>query len=280
MAAIVLSGSKKLGQDEYPNLIAALGQDRDQLARMFGKAWKRFEGATDTNTAAASSPVVSLSDEGILFPANTERLITVAVMAANGDNRFSFVTQQRVLGGTDPALKGPEVYLTDCEAVLSTALGSSGTTTTETAALCKAPGWWDGAAPAVGAFSSGLATAYFLGGTGSPALPCRAILPLGAAFSHATSSIANTRVVGMHNPAVATSSIDLAIADLATPSASSADGTLTARARVLPPIHCPVLIDTGSTPDEVFIGALGLSSDVVTWIIDVFVGDPIRLALA
>lgn len=280
MAAFSSLGSKKLGQDEYANLIAALGQDRDQLARIFARPWKRFEGTTDTNTAAASSPIVSLSDEGILFPANTERLITVAVMAATGDNRFSFVTQQRVLGGTDPTLKGPETYLTDCEAVLSTALGSSGTTTTETAALCKAPGWWDGAAPAVGVFSSGLATAYFLGGTGSPALPCRAILPLGAQFSHATSSIANTRVVGMHNPAVAASSIDLAIADLASPSASSADGTLTARARVLPPIHAPVLIDTGSSPDEVFIGALGIASDVVTWIVDVFIGDPVKLALA
>jgi len=280
MGAFSSTGSKQLGQDEYANLIAALGQDRTQLARMFARPWKRFEGTTDTNTAAASSPIVSLSDEGILFPANTERLITVAVMAANGDNRFSFVTQQRVLGGTDPVLKGPEVYLTDCEAVLSTVLGSSGTTTTETAALCKAPAWWDGAAPAVGAFSSGLATAYFLGGTGSPALPCRAILPLGATFSHATSSIANTRMVGMHNPAVATSSVDLAIADLATPSASSADGTLTARARVLPPIHAPVLIDTATSPDEVIIGALGIASDSVAWIVDVFIGDPIKIALA
>lgn len=280
MGAAVILGTKKPGLDEYSNLIASLGQDRDQLARLFGKAWRRIEATTDTNTAAASSPLISLSDEGVTFPANTERLITVAVMAANGDNRFSFVTQQRVLGGSDPTLKGPETYLTDCEAVLSTALGSSGTTTTETAALCKAPAWWDGAAPAVGAFSSGLATAYFLGGTGTPALPCRGIIPLGATFSHATSSIANTRVVGMHNPAVAASSIDLAIADLATPSASSADGTLTARARVLPPIHAPVLIDTGSSPDEVFIGALGLSSDVVTWIVDVFIGDPIKIALA
>jgi hypothetical protein len=280
MTAFASLGSKKLGQDEYANLIAALGQDRDQLARLFARPWKRFEGTTDSNTAAASSPIVSLSDEGILFPANTERLVTVAVMAANGDNRFNFVTQQRVLGGTNPTLVGPEEYLTNCEARLVTALGASGTTTTETAALCKGPAWWDGAAPAVGAFTSGLATAYFLGGTGTPALPCRGIIPLGATFSHATSSIANTRVVGMHNPAVAASSIDLAIADLATPSASAADGTLTARAFVLPPLHAPVLIDTGSSPDEVFIGALGISSDVVTWIVDVFISDPIKLALA
>lgn len=279
MTAAVVLGSQRIGLDEYPNLIASLGQDRDQLARLFGKPWKRFHATTDDNTAAASSPLVSLSDEGILFPANTERVITLNVMAANGDNRFSFTTSQRVLGGTNPTLKGPENFHTDCEAVLVTALGSSGTTTTETAALCKAPGWWDGAAPAVAAFSSGLATAYFLGGTGSPALPCRAILPLGAEFSHATSSIANTRKVGMHNPAVAASSIDLAIADLASPSASSADGTLVARARVLPPVHAPVLIQD-LTPDEVIIGLLGLSSDVVTWIVDVFVGDPIKLALA
>lgn len=280
MTAAVSLGSKKLGLDEYANLIAALGQDTTQLARMFGRPWKRFEATTDSNTAAASSPLVSLSDEGILFPADTERVVTVSVMAANGANRFNYTTQQRVLGGTNPTLVGPEVYLTDCEATLTTALGSSGTTTTETAALCKGPAWWDGAAPAVGAFSSGLATAFFLGGTGTPALPCRAILPLGAEFSHATSSIANSRLVAMHNPAVADSSIQLAIADLATPSASSVDGTLTARARVLPPIHSPVLIDTASTPDEVWIGLLGISSDVVTWVVDVFIGDPIKLVLA
>jgi hypothetical protein len=267
-------------QAEYANLIASLGQDRDQLARLFGRPWRRITATTDDNTAAASSPLISLSDHGVLFPANTERLITVAVMAANGANRFSFVTQQRVLGGSDPTLKGPEVYLTDCEAVLSTVLGSSGTTTTETAALCKAPAWWDGSAPAVGAFTSGLATAYMLGGTGDPALPCRAIIPLGGHFSHATSSIANSRLVALHNPAVATASLDVAIADLATPSASAADGTLTVRARVLPPIHAPVLIDTGSSPDEVFIGALGIASDSVAWIVDIFIGDPIRLALA
>jgi hypothetical protein len=278
MAAIVVSGSKKLGVEEYGNLIAALGQDTTQLSRMFGRPWKRFEGATDTNTAAASSPIANLTTEGILFPADSERIITVRTMAANGSNRFSFTTQQRVLGGTNPTLVGPETYVTDCDAVLQTALGSSGTTTTENT-FCKAPQWWDGAAPAVGVFSSGLATAYFLGGTGTPALPCRAILPISAEFSHATSSIANTRVVGMHNPAVATASIDLAIADLATPSASAADGTLTVRARVLPPVHSPVLIDTSPTPDQVFIGALGLSSDVVTWIVDVFIGDPIQIAL-
>ncbi len=280
MTAFATTGSKKLGQDEYENLIAALGQNNLQLSRMFNRPWKRFEGTTDSNTAAASSPIVSLSDEGIEFPADTERLITVAVMAANGSNRFTFVTQQRVLGGTNPTLVGPEQYLTDCEAVLSTVLGSSGTTTTETAALCKQPAWWDGSAPAVGAFSSGLATAYFLGGTGSPALPCRGIIPLGGHFSHATSSIANSRLVALHNPTVATSSLDIAIADLATPSASSADGTLTLRARVLPPVHCPVLIDTGATPDEVFLGALGISSDVVTWVVDVFLGDPLKIALA
>lgn len=279
MAAAANIDISKPGTAEIENLIAALSYDRTALSRLFGKAHRRVTFTTDSNTAAASSPVLSLSDEGFLFPANTERLVTVSVMAANGDNRYNFVTQQRVLGGTDPTLKGPEEFLTSCEARLVTALGSSGTTTTETAALCKAPAWWDGAAPAVGVFSSGLATAYFLGGTGTPALPSRAIIPLGAEFSHATSSIANSRVVAMHNPAIAASSIDLAIADLAVPGASSADGTLVARALVLPPVHCPVLIDTVSTPDEVILGALGISSDVVTWIVDVIVGDPVALTL-
>lgn len=280
MATAANIAISKPGTAEIANLLAALSYDRTALSRIMGTAARRVTFTTDSNTAAASSPVISLSDEGFLFPANTERVVTLSVLAANGANRFRFVTQQRVLGGTDPTLKGPEKYLTDCEARLVTALGASGTTTTEDAAGCMAPAWWDGAAPAVGAFTSGLATAYFLGGTGSPALPCRQIIPLGATFSHATSSIANTRFVGMHTPAVADSSIALAIADLASPSASSADGTLVARAFVTPPVHAPVLIDTGSSPDEVFIGALGISSDVVTWEMDIFVSDPILLPLA
>lgn len=280
MTAAANIAIRKPGTDEIANMVSAMGYDRDQLSRIFGKAHRRIECTTDDNTAAASSPIISLSDEGFSFPSNTLRKVTVSVLAANGANRFNYVAEQWILGGANPTLYGPEEIITNCDAILSTVLGSSGTTTTETAALCKAPAWWDGAAPAIGAFTSGLATAYFLGGTGSPALPCRAIIPRGATFSHATSSIANTRVVGMHNPAVADSSIQLAIADLATPSASAADGTLTAWARVLPPVHAPVLIDTASTPDEVFIGALGLSSDAVAWIVDVFVGDPIRIALA
>lgn len=279
MTAAANIAIRKPGTDEIAALLGALSYDRAQLSRLFGKAHRRVECTTDSNTAAASSPIISLSDEGFEFAANTLRKVTVSVLAANGDNRFNYVAEQWVLGGTNPVLSGPEEIITNCEAVLQTTLGASGTTTTETT-LCKAPAWWDGAAPAVGAFTSGLAIAYFLGGTGTPALPCRAILPLGAEFSHGTSSIANTRKVGMHLPAVADSSISLAISDLATPSASAVDGTLIARARVLPPVHAPVLIDTVSTPDEVIIGALGIASDVVTWIVDVFVGDPIKLALA
>ena len=280
MAAAANIDISRPGTAEIEHLIAALAYDRTALSRLFGTPRWRVTATTDDSTAAASSPVFNLSDQGVTFPASTERVITLAVTATNGANRFRYVTQQRVLGGTNPTLKGPEVFVTDCEARLVTVLGTSGTTTTETAALCKAPAWWDGDAPAMGVFASGLGTAYFLGGTGTPALPCRAIVPLGAEFSHATSSIANSRLVAMHNPAVATSSIDLAIADLATPSASSADGTLTARALVLPPVHSPLIIDTVSTPDEVFIGLLGIASDAVAWEIDIFVGDLVTAVLA
>lgn len=278
MTTAAILGTKRPGSDEIANMLAAFQFDRTALSRMFGAPWRHIDATTDSNTAAASSPLINLTDEGVAFDTDTIRKVTVATIAANGSNRFMYATEQWILGGTNPTLYGPESFLTDCSAVLQTALASSGTTTTENT-NCKAPGWWDGAAPAVGVFSSGLATAYFLGGTGTPALPCRAILPISGQFSHATSSIANTRNVGLHNPAIATASIDLAIADLATPSASSADGTLTVFARVLPPIWTPVLIDTSPTPDKVFIGALGLSSDLVTWSVDVFLGDPIKLPL-
>jgi hypothetical protein len=124
------------------------------------------EGTTDSNTAAASSPVISLSDEGVSFPANTHRDIIVETWAANGSNVWRYRTRQRVLGGTDPTLKGPQEFETECTAYYGFTT-ADGTTTTEDATSCIAPAWWDGASPVAGSVASNTATIQWLG-TNSP----------------------------------------------------------------------------------------------------------------
>lgn len=276
MTAAVILGTKRPGVDEYANLVASLGQNRDQLARLFGKAWRRIEATTDTNTAAASSPLISLSDEGVDFPANTERLITVAVTAANGANRYRFVTQQRVLGGTNPTLKGPEQWLTNCRATLVATLSSG--TPTVVAAETFGPAWWDGDAPTAAAFSSGDAVITWLG-TNSPV---RALTPLPGIVAPTSPDVTDA-IVTLHNVTSltnGTSTVTTGTYEGTEAEENPADGRLVVEALLYPPIHCPVLIDASPTPDEVIIGALGIASDLVTWEVDVFVGDPVRLALA
>jgi hypothetical protein len=235
-----------------------------------------INGTTDTNTAAASSPVLSLSDEGVSFPANTYRDIVVETWAANGSNCYRFATRQRILGGTDPTAKGPEEFLTDCAAHYGFTT-ADGTTTTEDAAACIGPAWWDGAAPVAGNVASNAVTIQWLG-TNAPA---RLVLPGYVNNFDAAAIAGDARVYQHGNVSVANGTSDVMVSDVASPTAANwANGSVVrASARLLPPVHTPVLIDTASTPDEVFIGALGLSSDVVTWRIRVYVGDAITLPL-
>lgn len=235
-----------------------------------------IEGTTDSNTAAASSPVISLSDEGVTFPANTYRDIEVETWAANGSNCYRFRTRQRVLGGTDPTLKGPEEFLTYCEAFYGFTT-SDGTTTTEDATACIAPAWWDGASPVAGNVSSNAITIQWLG-TNSPV---RLLLPGSVNNFDAAAIAADARVYQHGNISTTNGTSDIFVSDVATPTAANwPNGSVVrARAYLLPPVQSPVIIDTASTPDEVWIGALGLSADVVTWRIRVFVSDAILLPL-
>lgn len=276
MTAAVVTGTSKPGTAEIANLLAALSYDRTALSRIMGKANFHVSATTDSNTAAASSPLISLSDEGVLFPANTERVITVAVLAANGANRYSFVTQQRVLGGTDPTLKGPEQYITSLLAAYGFTT-ADGTTTTEVAAECIQPGWWDGAAPVSGNVASNAITIQWLGANS----PVRLLLPRDVQAFDAAAVTGDARSYQHGNVSLANGTSDIFVSDVATPTAANWPNASVVRAyaQLYPPVHCPVLIDTASAPDEVFIGALGISSDVVTWEVDIFVSDPILLPL-
>lgn len=235
-----------------------------------------IEGTTDTSTAAASSPVISLSDEGVSFPANTYRDVVVETWAANGSNSYRFKTRQRVLGGTDPTLKGPLEFETDCNAYYGFTT-ADGTTTTEDATSCIAPAWWDGASPVAGNVSSNAVTISWLGVAAGSAV----ILPGYVNAFDAAAVTADSRSYQHGNVSLGNSTTDVFVSDVATPTAANWPNGSVVRvsARLTPLIQTPVLIDTASTPDEVWIGALGISSDLVTWIIRVWVSDPIRLPL-
>lgn len=234
------------------------------------------EGTTDSNTAAASSPVISLSDEGVSFPANTYRDIIVETHAANGSNCYRFKTRQRILGGTNPTAKGPEEFLTQCMAWYG-ATTADGAATTEVAAECIAPAWWDGASPVAGAIASNTLTIQWLG-TNSPV---RVLIPGMVSHTDAAAAAADARSFQHGAESLTNGTSAVFISDVATPTAAtfSNASALRVSALLLPPVHTPVLIDATPTPDEVVIGALGLSSDVVTWVIRVWVSDPIVLPL-
>lgn len=237
--------------------------------KIYGGAQFEIFGTTDTNTAAASSPVLNLTDEGVIFPANTTRDIEVEVLAFNGSNRYRWRNRQRILGATDPTTSGPLQFLTDCRATFG--ITSTGTTVTEVAAQCRAPSWWDGASPVAADLSSNATTIQWLG-TNSPV---GSIVPVGISHSASTQAAAATRAFNFGNNNLTNGTTAFFVSDVATPTAANftSGDQLTATAIITPPVDAPVLIDTATTPDKVFIGALGLSSDVVTWAIRVFIGD-------
>lgn len=240
------------------------------LRKIHGLPQFEIFGTTDTNTAAASSPVISLSDEGVTFPVNTTRTIEVETLAFNGSNRYRWRTRQRIQGGTDPVLSGPEEWLTSTRAFYGFTT-ADGTTTTEDATACIAPAWWDGASPVAGNVASNAITIQWLG-TNSPV---RLLLPGDVQNFDAAAVTGDSRVYQHGNVSTTNGTSDVFVSDVAAPTAANwtAGSVVRISADVFPVVHSPVLIDTVSAPDEVFIGALGISSDVVTWAIRVFVGD-------
>jgi len=245
------------------------------LAEMFSKPFYSqphfiIEGTTDSNIAAASSPVISLSDQGVQFAADTEREIFVETLAWNGANRYKYRTVQRVLGGTNPTLKGSEIFLTNCLAYYG-ATTSDGAATTEVAAECIAPAWWDGAAPVAGAIASNTLTVQWLGTNA----PVRVLIPGMVSHTDAGAAAADARSFQHGAESLTNGTSAVFISDVATPTAATFSNASAFRcsAYLLPPVHSPVIIDTASTPDEVWIGALGLSSDVVTWKVKVWIGE-------
>ena len=269
--------------DEFENLMAALTHDRTALARLARGPFpapirfhRQITFTTDDNTASASSPILNLTDLGVAFDTDKESEIWIEVLAANGANRYKFTTVQRVLGGTNPTLKGIQQFLTECEAHYGFTT-ADGTTTTEDATACIGPAWWDGASPVAGNVSSNALTIQWLGANS----PAGLILPRQPNAFDAAAVAGDSRVYQAGNVSLTNGTSDVFVSDVATPTAAnwSNGSVVRASARILPPIECIALIDTAPTPDKVFIGAKGLSSDLVTWNVHVYVTDQRRMPL-
>lgn len=277
MTAAANIAIKLPGDDEYANYLAMTNHDRAALARAFGAPFRRVNFTTDDNTAAASSPVLNLTDLGVAFDANNERHIILDVFAANGANRYRFMTKTRVLGSaTAPATKGTPEFLTSCLATYGFTT-ADGTATTEDAAACQAPAWWDGAAP-VGADAS--SNAVVISWLGTAALVGN-LIPGSVQNFDAAAIAADARSLQHGAVSLANGSSTVFVSDVATPTAANfTNGSIVrASALVYPPISCLVLADTSPTPDKIFIGALGLASDLVTWEVDVYITDQKLLPL-
>lgn len=269
--------------DEYENYLAATTHDRSAMARLARSAGaepirfhRKINFTTDDNTASASSPILNLTDLAVAFDTDKESKIYLEVMAANGANRYNFWAVQRVLGGTNPTLKGVQRFLTECEAFYGFTT-ADGTTTTEDATACIGPEWWDGASPVAGNVTSNTATIQWLGGNS----PVGLLLPGSVNNLDAAASAADSRVYQAGNVSLTNGTSDIFVSDVATPTAAnwSNGSVVRARARILPPIECIAIIDTAPTPDKVFIGAKGLASDLVTWEVHVYVTDQRRMPL-
>lgn len=261
----------------------ALDGSEYYLRRLAQKPHFNFRATTDTNTAAGSSNIAfNLSSNGLTAAsgsmlANEARDIFIDVVAANGANRYRWRQVQRVgLSGTDPVLIGRKHFLTDCFATygMTTADGAA---TTEVAAECKGPEWWDGADPVAGAIASNTLTIQWLGTNA----PCGVLIPQGVQHTDAAAIAADTRSFQHGAVSLTNATSAVFISDVATPTAATFTNASAVRvaAWLTPPMSVELTINSTPTPDEMIISLVGILNDVVTWDVSVTIGDPLYLPL-
>lgn len=264
-------------------VMKAINGDEYYLRRLDKAPHFNFRSTTDTNTAAGASNIAfNLSSNGLKASngsmlANEARDIFIDVIAANGANRYRWRQVQRVgLSGTDPVLIGGKQFLTNCFAFygMTTADGAA---TTEVAAECIRPEWWDGAAPVAGAIASNAMTIQWLGTNA----PVGTIVPGMVSHFDAAAIAGDARALQHGNVSLTNGTSEIFISDVATPTAATFTNASAVRASALitPPVSVELGINTTPTPDEMIISLVGLSSDVVTWDVSVTIGDPVYLPL-
>jgi hypothetical protein len=270
--------------DPLYNFAAAVGGDVYATQRVLYQPHFKIRSTTDSNDAASSSNfALDLSAEGLTaaagaLAANQQREIFIDVVAYNGANRYKWSQKQRVSidGSSNLVLVGPKQFLTDCRATygMTTADGSA---TTEVAAECKGPDWFDGAAPVALPISSNTLTISWLG-TNSPV---GTLIPGSCEYTDAAAAAADARSLQHGAVSLTNGTSAVFISDVATPTAATfANGSaVRAHALLTPPMSVELFVNTTPTPDTLLVCLVGISSDVVTWQVDVTIGDPFTAVL-
>lgn len=264
-------------------IVKAVDGNEYYLRRLDKAPHFNIRATTDTNTAAGASNVaINLASKNLTaalgaLASNETRDITVDVLAANGANRYRWRQVHRVgFDGTNPTVIGGKQFITDCYATygMTTADGSA---TTEVAAECQRPAWWDGAAPVAGTISSNAMTIQWLGTNA----PCGILLPGSVEYTDAAAAAADARSLQHGAVSLTNGTSAIFISDVASPTAATFANASAVRtsAMITPPISVELGTDTTPTPDELIFSLVGLSSDVVTWDVSITIGDPILLAL-
>lgn len=249
------------------------------FSKLFGLADFVINGTTDSNDGVTVSPAF-LSDTlnsntnlnaFVQFPANTVRTVMVGFTAQNGSNRHQVLTKVRVLGGATPTILGPLTFLTNVNAFFEgTSNGANAITANPTG--CVGPEWSDGGPPTcgfTGVASGGAFVINWLPGLNGPSnvgyiqpMPVN-VNP--SAQGTAAFAVANHRGVDLVNARTTV----FAVNPIAGGAVGIPAGTVQAHARIYPPIQATLFASGGNLN----VGVQGLSSDVVTWRLAIFVGD-------
>lgn len=271
--------------DPLYNFAAAVGGDVYATQRVLGQPHFKIRSTTDTNTAAGSSNfALDLSAEGLTaaagaLAANQQREIRIDVVAYNGANRYKWSQKQRVgIDGSDNlVLVGPKTFLTSLRAVYEATVTAGATPATTETANCRAPEWFDGAAPVAGAGASGDISVSWLGA----ASPCGSIQPISINSTQDGAAAANALAAAWtRNHSLTNGTSDLCLISNETTNADGPlAGVVTAHADITPPMSVDLFVNTTPTPDTLLVCLVGISSDVVTWQVDVTIGDPFTAVL-
>lgn len=269
----------------------AMAGDVYSIRRLQKLSHFQIRATTDTNTAAGSSNfALDLSANGLTAAsgaltsassgANRQtRDVIIDVIAYNGANRYKWQQKQRV--GVDDSgnaiLIGPKTITTSCRAVYEATVTAGATPSTTETANCRAPEWFDGAAPVAGAGASGDITVSWLGANS----PVGSIQPISINSTQDGAAAANALAAAWtRNHSLTNGTSDLCLISNETTNADGPlAGVVTAHADVTPPMSVDLVVNATPTPDTLLLGLVGISSDVVTWQVDVTISDPFLAVL-
>lgn len=221
-------------------------------------------GTTDSNTAvlnagAAQSYMVNLSDEGVTFPANTDRDIIIECWTRDE----SGPNYQKIL----QTVRGSATAPAATNGVINLSPKVGGRITFATAAAT--------AADAYGGFS--ITSAATATGRYAAAIPkARRVIPTTMHVTLVGTGDLSAVATSMHLNALTLASgvIELGFREGLDANVAPGDTVQAVfEADVLPVESCELGFDTTTTPDEVLVGALGQANENVEWLCHVYVGE-------